>query len=140
VAIIILGEDKKILSGLEVSTTHNRMELTAVIKALEFLKDFYKDISSIKIYSDSQYVTDLESRKERLKALGFISKKRKELPNADLVKTLLRLYELYTVETIKIKAHQKKHGINDLNVEADILSRQMVREAVKKGFISRHQS
>src|ERR1700712_1984940 len=98
VAIIVLRNDKKMLSGLEMNTTHNRMELTAVIKALEFLKDSYKDISSVKIYSDSQYVTDLESRKERLTAFGFLSKKGKELPNADLVKMLLTLYELYTIE------------------------------------------
>lgn len=42
-------------SGGEPKTTNNRMELTAVIKALEKLKEMKVD-NKIKIYSDSKYV------------------------------------------------------------------------------------
>ena len=131
VAIIFIGDKKKQLSGIDENTTHQRMELTAVIKAIEFLKDHYHDITKLAIYTDSQYVTGLQNRKERLITLGFVSKKGRPLQNADLVKRLLDLYESFTIETIKIKAHQKLNDINEFNIEADHVSRQMVRDATK---------
>jgi len=45
-----------IISGGELKTTNNRMELTAVIKALEYCFNLTY-IGEIIIYSDSQYVT-----------------------------------------------------------------------------------
>ncbi len=132
VAIIFIGNERKQLSGLEINTTHNRMELMAVIKAIEFLRDHYTEIANITIYTDSQYVTALKNREERLTALGFASRKGRALQNSDLIKKLLELFESYTIETIKIKAHQKINDLNKYNIEADRLSRKMVREAVKK--------
>ncbi|MGB8192905.1 MAG: ribonuclease HI [Chitinophagaceae bacterium] len=52
-AILIWGATRKELSGGYRKTTNNRMELMAVIKALEALK---KEGLSINIFSDSQYV------------------------------------------------------------------------------------
>ncbi|MFT3933450.1 MAG: ribonuclease HI [Chitinophagaceae bacterium] len=52
-AILKWGSTEKELSGGYKKTTNNRMELLAVIKALEALK---KEGVSITIYSDSQYV------------------------------------------------------------------------------------
>ncbi|MBC10446.1 MAG: ribonuclease HI [Rickettsiales bacterium] len=55
-AAIIFDREKKkkILKGNEESTTNNRMELIATIKAIEIIE--YK--SNIKIYTDSKYVID----------------------------------------------------------------------------------
>ena len=111
-------------------TTHNRMELTAVIKALEYLRDKSKDITSLTICSDSQYVIGLTSRQTRLSALEFTTRKGKELPNADLVKELLDYFRLFTIEFVKIKAHQKKTEIPNYNIEADYLARKLVRAAI----------
>ena len=36
VCILLIGEERQQLSGLEMNTTHNRMELLAVIKGIEF--------------------------------------------------------------------------------------------------------
>lgn len=52
-AILMWGPVRKELSGGYRKTTNNRMELLAVIKALEALK---KEGLNITIYSDSQYV------------------------------------------------------------------------------------
>ena len=38
VAIILMDTEKKILSGTVKDTTHNRMELMAVVKAIEYIK------------------------------------------------------------------------------------------------------
>ena len=55
-AAVIFDKEKKkkILKGNEQSTTNNRMELIATIKAIEIIE--YK--SNIKIYTDSKYVID----------------------------------------------------------------------------------
>lgn len=51
-ALLLLGEHERELSGAEALTTNNRMELTAVICALEALK---RPVAA-RIYTDSQYV------------------------------------------------------------------------------------
>ena len=53
-AILMYGTNKKELSGGEPSTTNNRMELTAVIKALEALKK----PCEVLLHTDSQYVAN----------------------------------------------------------------------------------
>lgn len=50
--VIINGEDTKSYSGSEASTTNNRMELTAAIKAIESV-DMNEPIT---LYTDSTYV------------------------------------------------------------------------------------
>jgi ribonuclease HI len=51
-ALIRLGSHEKEISGGEAATTNNRMELTAVIRALEALTR----PSKVHVYTDSQYV------------------------------------------------------------------------------------
>ncbi len=53
-AILRYGEHEKELSGGEAMTTNNRMELTAVIRALEALKE----PCAVELWSDSKYVID----------------------------------------------------------------------------------
>lgn len=130
VAIIFAGEEKKVLSGTVTDTTHNRMELSAVIKGLQYIRHNYPRIKSIKVFSDSQYVVGLPGRKEKLSASGFHTKKGSEMQNADLVKELLVLFSTLPVDLIKVKAHQKKTGAVNHNIEADKLSRKIVRNAV----------
>ena len=52
-AIILDGEKIEKISGSKDNTTNNRMELTAVISALKYVKD--KDLE---IYTDSKYTKD----------------------------------------------------------------------------------
>ena len=130
VALLFIGKDKIVLSGKELNTTHNRMEITAVIKAIEYVREMNLAPSGIKIYSDSQYVIGLTARKEKLSALNFETKKGNEIRNADLVKELLKLGECMCLQFVKVKAHQKKTDMPNYNNEADKFSRKIVREAV----------
>lgn len=50
--LLMCGEHSKELYGVSQNTTNNKMELTAVIKALHALKKPCK----VKLYSDSEYV------------------------------------------------------------------------------------
>jgi len=51
-ALLSFGEREKELAGAEAMTTNNRMELTAVIRALEALKSPVQ----ARVYTDSEYV------------------------------------------------------------------------------------
>ena len=53
-AILMLGENRKEISGGSENTTNNIMELTAVIEALKILKRPCK----VNVYSDSAYVVN----------------------------------------------------------------------------------
>lgn len=131
VAIVLVGTEKHLLSGIVTDTTNNAMELTAVIKAVEFVKAQYPGINHIKIISDSQYVVGLIGRRENLVRLDYCSQKGKPLPNAALVKQLLQQAVAFDIGFVKIKAHQKVNQHTQYNIEADILARKLVRDAVK---------
>lgn len=131
VAILLVETGTIVLSGTLTDTTHNRMELIAVIEALEHLQAHHPSISTIRIYSDSQYVINLTGRKEKLETAGFLSKKGTNLKNEDLLKHALNLFKTFTIEFIKVTAHKKRTETINFNIEADKLSRKIVREAVK---------
>ena len=102
-AILMLGEHKKELSGGEANTTNNRMELTAVIRGLEALKE----PCLVDLYSDSKYVIDaLEKGWARgWKARGWIKSDKKPALNPDLWERLLALCETHTVKLHWVKGH-----------------------------------
>ena len=130
-AILFIDQEKIILSGTALNTTHNQMELTAVIKSIEYIRTNYPMLKGIRICSDSQYVTGLPARKENLTANKFVTQNGNSMQNAELVQTLLKQVESFNVEWIKIKAHQKRNETANPNIEVDKLSRRIVREAVK---------
>lgn len=127
-ALILLGNKREVLTGVEEETTHNRMELLSVIKAIEFVNAFQSG-ASLRIYSDSQYVCTLPDRLPRLKQKSFLTKKGTEIQNADLVKIYLNLIENQDIEWIKVKAHQRDNSEQTIhNRFVDKLSRSLVRE------------
>jgi ribonuclease HI len=130
-SIILIGEEKHILYGTENNTTNNRMELFAVLESLAFIQEKAMLLSVIKIISDSQYVIELQGRKEKFLKSNFKTKKGEDIRNIDLIKELFRYNELMEIKFEKIKAHQKKTETENFNIEADILARQIVRKAVK---------
>jgi ribonuclease HI len=80
-------------------TTNNRMELLAVIVALEKIK---KNNVEITVFSDSKYVVDSIEKKWifNWKRKGFVGKK-----NVDLWKRFLKIYAVHQVEFKWIKGH-----------------------------------
>jgi ribonuclease HI len=130
-ASVILCDDQKIvLSGIEKDTTHNRMEILAVINSLKYVRQYYDQITDLRIISDSQYVIGLVDRETKFTSSNFTTKAGKEIRNMDLVKELLELLTHVNVKFIKIKAHQKQTSIVNYNIEVDKLSRQLVRQQV----------
>lgn len=118
-AIVLSPDEKVVLSGKEENTTHQRMELLAVIRALEFVS-----VPAVTVYSDSQYVTGLVGRKEKLAAKGFLTNKGVPIRNLDLVQQFFSLEAAMEVTFVKVKAHRKGVPYNE---EVDRLVRGMVR-------------
>lgn len=130
-AIILHSSEKVILEGHDRDTTHQRMELIAVIKALEYVA-INQIPDPISLYTDSQYVKDLANRKEKLQTNNFITKKKTDLPNTDLIKTIFTYSEQLNITFIKVKAHEKTSGIENHNHEADRRARKIVRAHCSK--------
>jgi ribonuclease HI len=82
-------------------TTNNRMELLAVIVALENLKT--NDIE-VTVFSDSKYVVEAVEKKW---VFGWESKGFKGKKNPDLWKRFLKVYREHTVKFIWIKGHNE---------------------------------
>lgn len=96
---------KEISKGYRL-TTNNRMELLAVIIALETIK---KEDSIVHIYTDSKYVVDSINKKwvYKWEKIGFKGKK-----NPDLWKRLLLIHPKHQVNFIWVKGHAG-HEMNE---------------------------
>lgn len=101
--VLIHGHNRKELSGGFCYTTNNRMEIMAVIKALEVLKK----PCSVVLYTDSRYVVDTMSLgwAKRWKANNWMRSKKERAVNVDLWDRLLELSEQHQVEFRWVKGH-----------------------------------
>jgi len=111
-AILISGNHRKELSEGYRLTTNNRMELLAVIKALEALK---KEGSLVTVYSDSKYVVDAV---EKRWVFGWEKVHYKNKMNPDLWMRFLRVYRRHKVKFVWVKGHAS----NELNNHCDELA------------------
>ena len=137
-AASIFHNDKKIvIQGTEFQTTHNRMELMAVIQSVEYVLKEFQDIKSIKIFTDSQYVAEIPRRKEKLITKNLKTKRGNSIHNVDLIEKLIDILNSTNIEFIKVKAHQKSSEKTNYNREVDKLSRKIVRQKVVEKFKSK---
>lgn len=115
-AILIYGAHKRELSGGEADTTNNRMELTAVIRALSLLKE----PCIVELWSDSKYVIDGLSKgwAKGWKAKGWVKSDKKPALNPDLWDELLRLESIHTPRYHWVKGHAE----NEFNNRCDELA------------------
>ncbi len=98
-AVLISGPYRREVSQGYRLTTNNRMELLAVIVALEMLKF---EGSNVTLYSDSQYVVNAVEKGWLLgwERKGFAGRK-----NADLWMRFLRIYRKHKVRFVWVKGH-----------------------------------
>jgi len=94
---------EKELSGGEVETTNNRMELTAVIKALQALKTQ----CNITLYTDSKYVmSGITEWLENWKRNGWkTANKKSDVKNVDLWRQLDDLVCRHQIRWVWVKGH-----------------------------------
>jgi ribonuclease HI len=123
--ILKFGQKIKEISGCELQTTNNRMELTAVIEGLRALKK----PCHLKITTDSNYV--LKGMTQWLPGWlrrNWINSQKKPVLNRDLWEELYTLSQSHTIEWIWIKGHSG----HTMNERCDRLARDAINDCLDK--------
>ena len=123
-AILLSGSHKKEISGGEPQTTNNRMEMRAVIEALDALNKSCE----VHLHSDSALIINAMTKGwiENWQTKGWKKADKKPVENKELWQAMLNAMKPHTVKWIKVKGHS---GI-ELNERVDQLA---VAEAKKFG-------
>jgi len=101
-ALLRSGAKERELFGGEPDTTNNRMELTAVIRALEALKRPIK----VRVHTDSTYVQQgIKTWIHGWKKNGWKTKAKEPVKNADLWQALEAAAAQHEVEWLWVKGH-----------------------------------
>jgi ribonuclease HI len=117
------GREKEI-AGAEALTTNNRMELTAVIRALESLR---RPVSA-RVFTDSQYVRrGITEWVAAWKARGWRTADRKPVKNIDLWQRLEALAAHHEIDWRWVPAHAGVPG----NERVDRLANQAIDALVR---------
>jgi len=118
------GHERELFGG-EPATTNNRMELTAVIRALEALN---RD-SLVVVHTDSQYVQKgISEWMSGWKARGWMTSDRKPVRNVDLWRELDALAKRHRIEWRWVRGHSG-HPENE---RADALANRGVAEVTRQ--------
>ena len=124
-AILDYNGLKKEIFGSEKKTTNNRMELTAVIKAMELLKE----PCDLVIYSDSKYFCDAIAKgwAKSWQKKGWRKSDGKLALNTDLWERLLALMSTHCLEVKWVKGHAG----NADNERCDFLATKAADQAIR---------
>lgn len=114
-------------------TTNNRMELLAVIVALETLKE---EGLNVTIYSDSKYVVDAV---EKRWVFGWEKKGFKGKKNPDLWQRFLKVYRKHKVTFRWVKGHAG-HPLNERADELAVNAYQQGNLLVDEGYEAIHNA
>jgi Ribonuclease HI len=119
--LIEYGELSKQLYGGDVSTTNNKMELTAAIMALKEIKEPCEII----LYTDSKYVLQgIEEWIHNWKKRDWRGANKKPVKNIDLWKELDELRDKHNIKWNWVKGHSGDPG----NETADMLANRGIDE------------
>ena len=120
-SILMMGENKREISGGKKDTTNNVMELTAVIEALKLLKRPCK----VDLYSDSAYVVNafLQNWIWGWIKNSWKNSNKEEVKNKELWQELLSLTKIHDVTFHKVKGHAD----NEYNNRCDELASNAIK-------------
>jgi len=124
-AVLEFGRARKEISGGELATTNNRMELRAAIEALACLKE----PCAVDFYTDSEYVREgITSWIAGWKARRWRTAERKPVKNADLWRRLDELASGHRVNWHWLRGHAGHPG----NERCDQLAAQEIRKILTR--------
>lgn len=123
--ILRSGDREKEISGCDPHTTNNRMELTAVIRALEALKKPCR----VRVVSDSNYVVQgMTAWVSSWIRNGWKNSQKHQVVNRDLWERLVKLAGVHEIQWEWIKGH----NAHTENERCDELARQAIRQCRKR--------
>ncbi|MCC7259423.1 MAG: ribonuclease HI [Alphaproteobacteria bacterium] len=132
-AVLSHGKHEKEISGGEKDTTNNRMEMTAVIRALESLKS----PCHVLLYTDSRYVMDgVTQWMKNWKARGWKTADNKPVKNIDLWQELDAALTRHTVKWHWVRGHDG----DPMNERADALAVSAIPRSSPSRTVHREES
>ena len=109
------------LSGSEINTTNNRMEMLAVIEGLKYLKNY----TNIIVHTDSKYVMDgITNWIHTWKTNNWKNSQKKDVKNKDLWQELDNISSNFKIKWKWVKGHS---GIEENDI-ADLLATNAIKE------------
>ena len=124
-ALLRMGTAEKELSGGEPETTNNRMEMTAVIRALAALNQ----PCAVTLCTDSKYVIDgITKWVFGWQKKGWVNSKKEPVANEDLWREMLIVIKPHTIDWQWVRGHNGNPG----NERADELANQGVEMALRQ--------
>ena len=124
-SVLRYGGQTKEISGYDLYTTNNRMEMMAVIEALRLLKK----PCIIRIVTDSNYV--VKGMTQWLPVWikrNWLNKQKKPVLNRDLWETLLDVSKPHEIEWIWVRGHAG----HEENERCDELAREAIRAGIEE--------
>lgn len=121
VVLIYKGNIKELKEAV-VDTTNNKMELTAVIKGLETLKE----PCIVSLFCDSAYVVNAINNNwiDKWIKNNWKNSKKEDVKNRELWEELIKLISIHKVTFIKVKGHSD----NEFNNRCDKLANMAMDE------------
>ncbi len=113
------------------NTSSTKLELQTLLWALS---EISTKVRKVIIYTDSQNITQLLGRRQRLEQNNFCSKKGILLKNAELYKDFYQQIDAFNYEIIKVRGHQpgkNKNEIERVFTLVDKASRKALRNAAQ---------
>jgi len=125
-AVLIYKGNEKRISGFEPESTNNRMEMTAVIKALEMLRE----PCSVTLHTDSAYIHDAFAKRwiDNWQTNGWKTTNKKPVENKDLWERILSLAAPNRMTWRKVKGHSD----DKYNNICDELATKAIKDNVEK--------
>jgi ribonuclease HI len=126
-ALLRRGTQEREIHGAEPHTTNNRMELTAVIRALEALR---RPVEA-RVYTDSEYVRrGITEWIAAWKARGWRTADKKPVKNQDLWERLDELAAAHRIEWHWVRGHSGVEG----NERVDRLANEAIDALEQSGL------
>ena len=121
-AILIYNEHQKEISGNNLNTTNNIMEMTAVVEALKLLKEK----CDITIHSDSAYVVNAFEKGwiNNWQKNNWKTADKKPVKNMELWQEMIELLDKHEYKFVKVKGHSD----NELNNRCDYLATSAIKQ------------
>ena len=122
---------KRILVKRFSDTSSTKLELQTLLWALSEIP-ITKD--KLLVYTDSQNIVGLPSRRVRLEQNDYRSKKNIRLKNYELYQDFYRITDLYNLEFMKVKGHKaskEKDSLDRVFTLVDRVSRDSLRESLR---------
>lgn len=122
-SILLYQGREKELSGFELNTTNNRMELTAVINGLLALKTVTVPVT---VYTDSKYIVDAINQHwiDNWQSKGWRNAAKQPVANRDLWEQIIALNQKFKPTYVWVKGH----STNEYNNRCDALAVQAIQD------------